>query len=193
MTMHTIHFTQSINAVSFNALQNCSLQALRSGATEITIFLSTDGGDTDFGFTAYEFLRSLPVKLTIHCIGNIESMGIIMFLAADIRIATPHAKFKIHPLHWDFHAMRLDHDRLNEYSASLDFDAERYATIFEERTKTAKNPLKIRETLGGKASILGATEAIDVGLVTFIAEPAIPASAAGEAVKGDSARRTWWV
>ena len=193
MTLHTIHFTQSINTDSFNALKNVALQALRNGAKEITIFLSTDGGNTDFGFTAYEFLRSLPVKLTIHCIGNVESMGIIMFLAADNRIATPHSKFKIHPLHWDFSEMRLDHDRLNEYSESLNFDADRYAAIFEERTKTAIKPLNIRETLSGKASILGASKAIEIHLATSVADAAIPASASGEALKGDAARRTWWI
>lgn len=182
MALHTINFTTDINPQSLLALQNLCLRAISEGATEITIFFSCSGGNTDSGFTAYHLLRSLPIPVTMHCIGNVESMGIIMFLAADNRIATTHAKFKIHPLHWDFPATRLDHDRLNEYSESLDFDAERYATIFEERTKAAKNPLKIRETLGGKASIFGTTEAIDCGLAT--------ASAVGHI---DPSAIHWWV
>lgn len=193
MTLHTINFITDINPQSLAGLQNATMNSLRLGATEITIFFSCNGGNTDAGFTAYHLLQSLPIPITMHCIGNVESMGIIMFLAADVRIATPHAKFKIHPLHWDFPAARLDHDRLNEYSESLDFDAERYATIFEERTKTTKNPLNIRETLSGKASIFGASEAIEIHLATSVADAAIPTSASGEAIKGDAARRTWWV
>ncbi len=182
MTLHTINFTTDINLQSLSALQNVCLRAISEGATELKIFFSCSGGNTDAGFTAYHFLQSLPVPLSVHCIGNVESMGIIMFLAADNRIATTHAKFKIHPLHWDFPAIRLDHDRLNEYSESLDFDAERYATIFEERTQGAKEPLNIREILSGKACIFGTTTAIDSGLATATAIARIDASAI-----------RWWV
>jgi ATP-dependent Clp protease protease subunit len=193
MALHTINFMTDVNLQSLAGLQNATLNAMRHGATEITIFFSCSGGNTDAGFTAYHFLQSLPIPVTMHCVGNVESMGIIMFLAANTRIATTHAKFKIHPLHWDFPVTRLDHDRLNEYSESLDFDAERYATIFEERTKTAKKQLKIREVLRGKAVIFGATEAIAIHLATSTADAAIPASASGEALRGDAARTTWWV
>ncbi len=182
MALHTINFMTDVNPQSLAALQNIAMSALHEGATEITVYFSCIGGSTDLGFTAYHFLKSLPVPLTMHCIGNVESMGIIVFLAGETRIATPHSKFKIHPLHWSFPASTIDHDRLNEFSQSIDFDADRYASIFEERTKGAKNPINIRDVLAGKAHILGAAAAVDSGLATTTAEAVIPATV-----------KRWWV
>ncbi|MFK0089673.1 ATP-dependent Clp protease proteolytic subunit [Pseudomonas sp. NPDC090755] len=182
MALHVIHFMNSINSETLSALQSASLGALREGATEIAIHLSSDGGSTDHGFAAYHFLRSLPVPLTMHCIGNVESMAIIMFLAGERRLAVPHAKFKIHPLHWGFNAGSVDHDRLVEFGESLDFDADRYAVIFEERTKNAEKPLDVRTHLAGRANIFGTTAAIDARLAIDISEVAIPAAAIN-----------WWV
>ena len=171
-----------INPQSLAALQKVAMGALHEKATEITVYLSCLGGSTDAGFTAYHFLRSLPVPLTMHCIGNVESMGIIIYLAADTRIASPHSKFKIHPMQWNFPASAVDHDRLNEFSQSIDFDADRYASIYEERIKDAKNPIDVRDVLATKARIFGATTAIDAGLTTAIADAEIPATAV-----------RWWV
>lgn len=182
MALHTINFMTDINPQSLVALQNVAMGALREKATEITVYFSCLGGSTDAGFTAYHFLRSLPVPLTMHCIGNVESMGIIIYLAADNRIASPHSKFKIHPLQWNFPASAVDHDRLNEFSQSLDFDADRYASIFEERTKKAKCSIDVRNVLATKARVIGTTAAIDAGLATASLDAEIPAAAV-----------RWWV
>lgn len=109
-------------------------------------------------------------------------MAVIMFLAADIRIAVPHSKFKIHPLLWGFSQGNVDHDRLIEFGDSLNFDAERYIAIFEERTQTAQKKLDVRNHLMGQARLLGATAAIEAGLATAIADATIPT----DAIK-------WWV
>ncbi|HFD7679628.1 TPA: ATP-dependent Clp protease proteolytic subunit [Klebsiella variicola] len=36
-------------------------------ASEIRIYISSKGGDTVAGFTAYNFLKSLPVKVKMTC------------------------------------------------------------------------------------------------------------------------------
>src|SRR5712692_7325172 len=135
MSLHVIHFMRSINPETLAGLQNVALSALNNGATEIRIHISSEGGNNDQAFAAYHFLRSFPVPITTHCIGNIESMSIVIYLAGTKRLIVPHGKVKIHPMHWGFPGGTVDHDRLAEYVASLDFDAKRYADIFEERTK----------------------------------------------------------
>jgi len=182
MTMHTIHFMRDITPDTLTGLQNAAMSAISANASEITIYLSSSGGLTDQAFAAYHFIRSLPIPVTIHCIGNIESMAVVMFLAADTRLIVPHGKIKIHPMHWGFTGGTVDHDRLAEYVASLNFDAERYAAIFDERTQGANQPVDVRAHLGGQAKLLGSAEGMASGIATGIADAAVPAGAT-----------KWWV
>ena len=59
MSLHVVHFMRSINPDTLNGLQNVTLSALKQGATEIQINMSSDGGKNDQGFAAYHFLLSL--------------------------------------------------------------------------------------------------------------------------------------
>lgn len=182
MPLHTIHFMRSINAETLVLLQNVTLCAIKEGATELQIHVSSEGGANDQGFAAYHFLRSLPVPVTMHCIGNVESMAVVMFLAGKRRLIVPEGRIKIHAMHWGFPGGNVDHDRLAEYLDSLSFDAVRYARIFEERTKGAEQILDVREHLAGKARLLNAAAAVAAGIAHEVAEAAIPVAA----VK-------WWV
>lgn len=182
MSLHIIHFMRSINPDTLVGLQNAVLGAVKQKATEIRIHLSSDGGNNNQGFAAYNFLRSLPVPLAIQCIGNVESMAVIMFLAADKRIIVPYGKIKIHPMHWGFGDGAVDHDRLAEYVDSLDFDAKRFADIFDERTSSKSAVVNVREHLAGKAKLLTAEESVEAGIATDISEAEIPKDAI-----------IWWV
>src|SRR5690348_11334124 len=110
MTIHVIHFMRSFNAETLTGLQNATLSALNGGATEIRVHISSDGGNNDQAFAAYHLLRSLPVPVTTHCISNIESMSVVVYLAANKRRIVPHGKVKIHPMHWGFGGAAVDHD-----------------------------------------------------------------------------------
>ena len=182
MSLHVIHFMRSINPETLAGLQNVALSALGNGATEIRIHISSDGGNNDQAFAAYHFLRSFPVPITTHCIGNVESMSIVIYLAGTKRLIVPHGKVKIHPMHWGFPGGTVDHDRLAEYVASLDFDAKRYADIFNERTKGAKATVDVRAHLAGQAKLLDAAGAVASGIATDISDASIPQTAT-----------RWWV
>ena len=98
-------------------------------------------------------------------------MAVIMYLAGETRIIVPHGKVKIRPMHWNFTGGTVDHDRLSEYVDSLDFDAKRYADIFEERTKLAlTTQIDVRAHLAGKAILLDAKGACDAGIATNVLE-----------------------
>jgi ATP-dependent Clp protease, protease subunit len=182
VTLHTIHFMRSINPDIFAGFQQVTLSALQQGATELHIHISSDGGKNDQGFTAYHFIRSLPVPVTMHCIGNVESIAVLMFLAGRDRMIVPHGKIKIHPMHWVFPGGTVDHDRLAEYVDSLNFDAKRYAEIFDERTKGANEIVDVRAHLAGQAKLLDAAAAVAAGIATGIADATVPATAT-----------RWWV
>ncbi|MHB0763174.1 ATP-dependent Clp protease proteolytic subunit [Stutzerimonas sp. NM35] len=182
--LHVIHFAGPINQGTASQLQNATLSAIAQGATQLRYHVSTDGGSTLYGFTLYNLIRSLSVPVTMHNIGSVESMGNILFLAADRRVAAPQSRFLLHPLNWGFSGGNVDHARLAEHAACLDNDFDRYVEIFHERTKDAGEPLDIRSCLKNTARVLTPSEATASGLVHAVEAPVMP---------GPTEAVSWWI
>jgi ATP-dependent protease ClpP protease subunit len=183
MTVHVIHFTGPIHQPTANLIQEQSLMALKQGATSIRYHLSTEGGSTFHGFTLYNFIRSLPVPTVMCNVGSVQSMGIILYLAADTRIAAPHSRFLLHPMNWNYGgAGSVDHARLIEHTTSLNDEVQRYVDIFNERTNGGIEPVDVVSCLQNTSRILTAEAATAANLATSIADIELPADAI-----------TWWI
>ena len=76
-------------------------QKLTAGTDHFYVLLSTPGGQVTSGLTVYNFLRSIPAKVTMHNIGNVNSIGNAIFLAADERFACAHSTFMFHGVGFD--------------------------------------------------------------------------------------------
>jgi len=185
MALHIVHFIGPINHSAVCTIRNLCLQALQSGASEIELHMSTEGGNMTAGFALYFFLKSLPLPLTTHNIGSVESVGVVIFLAGSKRYACPGTRFLVHPLHWGFgNLVAADHSRVSEWRDCLDFDAERYARIFEEatraggdgsvRVKAKGDQDDIRSNLFGNARIYDAEQAVAAGIVHKAVQARLP-------------------
>ncbi|HZX28563.1 MAG TPA: ATP-dependent Clp protease proteolytic subunit [Telluria sp.] len=175
MSLHIVHFIGPINHSSVCTVRNLCLQALQNGATELELHLSTEGGNMTAGFALYFFLKSLPLPLTTFNIGSIESVGVVIFLAGQKRYACPGTRFLVHPLHWGFgNLVAADHSRVSEWRDCLDFDAERYAAIFDAATANGDSPVDIRPHLSGNARLFTAEEAVAAGIVHGAAQAHLP-------------------
>jgi ATP-dependent protease ClpP protease subunit len=172
-----VNFVSAIKPKSIAALIEVTGKARNSGSTKIILNLSSTGGDLASAFAAYYHLRSLGIPLVSHNMGNVESSAVLLFLAADTRLAAPHARFLLHGFHWDFGGESVRHSILREHVSSLDFDAQRYGDIFNERTKGAERQIEIFESLNGNALIITAAAAVAGGICSGIAEPTVPAGA----------------
>lgn len=60
------------------------------------VFISVDGGDTDFGMAAYSAIKNSRSKITIHASGNTASMGTIIMQAAHKRLLCSAGSFMVH-------------------------------------------------------------------------------------------------
>lgn len=176
MTTHIIHFTAPINAVNTAQLISHCTQAVQQGASELVVKIATMGGECSYGFSLYNFLRTLPVPVHTHNLGTVESMGNIVFLAGQRRTACQHSKFLFHPFHWTLNGS-VDHARISEYAMSLDRDLELYARIVAERTRDADEQLDIRAYLCGAPRILEPDDALRCGLIDAVDELAQPIDA----------------
>jgi len=177
MALHIVHFIGPINHNSAGAIRNNCLQALQNGATEIELHMSSEGGNMTAGFALHFFLKSLPVPLTTHNIGSVESVAVVIFLAGQKRYACPGTRFLIHPLHWGFGSLvAADHSRVSEWRDCLDFDAERYARIFLDATAAEGKATDIRGNLTGNARIFDADEAVEAGITHGAIQARLPAA-----------------
>lgn len=166
MSLHIVHFIGPINHNTACTIRNLCLQAVQSGASSIELHLSSEGGNMTAGFALYFFLKSLPVPLITHNVGSIESIAVVIFLAGQKRYAYPGTRFLVHPLNWGFgNLVAADHARVTEWRECLDFDAERYASIFEEATRDAAEPDYIRTHLFGSARLFDANQAVKAGII----------------------------
>lgn len=164
MTTHVIHFTAPINSNTCGQLIDCCTRSLQQGASEIVLKIATMGGECSYGFSLYNFLISLPIPVTTHNLGTVESMGNIIFLAGSRRTACAYSKFLFHPFHWNLNGS-VDHARMAEYAMSLDYDMHLYRAIVEERTRSAAQPLDILGCLTASPRIVNAEEALAAGLI----------------------------
>jgi ATP-dependent protease ClpP protease subunit len=88
-----VSFSSEVIPPTIEILLKTCAHLANSGVQHLHLLISTPGGSVMHGLTAYNFLRALPLKLTTHNIGNVDSIGNVIFLAGERRYACPHATF----------------------------------------------------------------------------------------------------
>ncbi len=165
----TPHTTESLIA----AASNCANQRFE----EIYLLLSSPGGSVMNGINLYNVLRSLPLKVITHNVGNVNSIANAVFLAGEERYACPHSTFMFHGVGFDLpQGGRLEEKFLREHLAGILSDQKRIGSILEERTKLTKGEVN---ALFRGAQTKDATYAIGRGIIHEICDVQI---APGDAV-----------
>lgn len=148
--------------------------AVNQKVQKLKILFASNGGSIDDGFALYGFLRALPVELTIHAIGAVESIATIIFLAADKRLATPQAHFMIHGFTWPFVAQSYEQRQIEDALESLDNSLAKYIQVLEERTLLTKQALDQLNAFK-KINILTPALAKEKGVVQDVTDATMPA------------------
>lgn len=177
--LHTAHFLCPVNPSTISQFQSVCLQALSNGATSLQVHISSTGGDLVAGFTAYHFLKSLPIPVITHNISNVESVANVIYMAGTERRANPGSRFLLHPLHWGFNTAVADHARMLEWSKCLDNDFERFVEVLNRESQ--RNDIGWGDLIND-ATILDADSAAASGVVTSVARATLADSAVN-----------WWV
>jgi ATP-dependent Clp protease, protease subunit len=142
------------------------------GFREFHLLLSTPGGAVMCGMNLYNVLRGLPIQLTTHNVGNVDSIGSAVFLAGETRLACPHSTFMFHGVGIDVSSpVRLEEKILRERLGAILSDQRRIGTILEERTRLTPEQVG---TLFLEAQTKDATFAVGCGIVDEIRDVQIP-------------------
>jgi ATP-dependent Clp protease, protease subunit len=167
-----VSFSAEVSTPTIEVLMNAFAQMVGQGFTEIHLLLSTPGGSVASGITAYNFLRGLPIKLVTHNIGNVDSIGTVIYLAGDTRYACPQSTFMLHGVSCTFQVgAQLFEKNFEERLNSLKADQERIAAVYANRS------LITREQAEGyflAERTLNAETALERGIVTEIRDVGIP-------------------
>lgn len=102
---------------------------------ELYFLFASTGGNVNSGIVIYNFLRSLPVKVTMHNMGVIDSMANIVFAAGTTRFAAPHSRFLFHGVVMNIsQAVEVTYPKLVELKSTLESDQMKMVEILKERT-----------------------------------------------------------
>jgi ATP-dependent Clp protease protease subunit len=169
-----VNFHAAINQFTSQNLMAAITQKLAAGTDYFYILLSTGGGEVQSGMTVYNFLRSVPARITMHNTGNVDSIGNAIFLAADERYACAHSTFMFHGVGLQIQNLLLEEKRAREFLHSILADQVRIADIIVERTKINRRGSR---QLFREARTKNANEALATGIVQKICDPGVPAGA----------------
>ena len=110
-------FAGTIDLANSRDIMTKLYAACRSGAKSIHLAMSSPGGQTGVGFQLFNFLISLPVPVTTHNTGFVDSAAVSMFLGGATRLCSPVSTFMLH-------APVQNYPRTVEFTASfLSFSA----------------------------------------------------------------------
>lgn len=174
MTTSYISFHAPINDHTAQHLLGATFNQLQHGATEIVYMISTPGGSVSSGITIYNAIKGLPVLVTMHNIGNIDSIGNSIFLAGTKRYACPHSTFMFHGVGFDVGNQRLERKNLEEYLSGLRSDEARIGSIIADETSLKSEEIN---SLFIQASTKDANFALECGIIHEIRPLALPQGA----------------
>ncbi len=167
-----LSFSAGINQQTVQGLIGVMSNYHNQAIPKIYFTLSTSGGDVDPGIHLYNYLRGLPFELTLHNVGHVNSVGIIVFLAGQKRYASPNATFMFHGVGINVsQGERLEEQQLRDKLEVILRGQDRIGSIIQERTKLDK------ETIAGlfsKAQTKDAAWAKEHGFIDEIRELEIP-------------------
>ena len=91
---------------------------------EITLYVGSVGGGVTAGLAFYELVRACKIPLVTIGLGNVGSMGLIVWAAGTRRLATANTQFLIHELrrHFENEWLRTSDLETGLYNLKLDED-----------------------------------------------------------------------
>ncbi|MBA7576007.1 MAG: hypothetical protein GH159_05455 [Dehalococcoidia bacterium] len=135
-----IKFFAPVIDVTINALMSAIDQSIKQGATRFILLISSPGGSVFHGLSAYNYLKGLPVSITTHNFGSVDSIGVILFCGGSERLSVPQARFLLHGVSVNFQKGSLEEKQLEERLKGLKIDMENIAKVIAANTgKTVKD------------------------------------------------------
>lgn len=164
-----INFLLPINTDSVNLLLAVVNNQVRAGVKNITIVISSPGGDTTSAFAAFNILRNVPAEITTFNVGNIDSAALLIYCSGKYRYAFPSpTRFLIHGNSLQINGnIAFDANTLEAQVQQLQNLNTMVVDVLVSISKHSKADIE-RAVLGSGNKILSSEEAKEWGIVQEI-------------------------
>jgi len=152
-------------------LQSTVADAANNAFDEIHLFLSTPGGTVHDGIAIYNIIRALPIPVRTYNMGNVNSIGNVLFQAGRHRICAEASSFMFHGVGFDVHKARMELKQLKEQTISIENDQSLIAGIMERHTSLSREDI---DDLFLKMAYMSAQDAIERGIADEIRDIRLP-------------------
>lgn len=166
-----INFNLEINSDSTQAFFKIIQEQLSKGMEKLNLLISSPGGNVEHGIAIYNFLKGLPIEVTIHNYGSCDSIAALIFCAGKNRYTVNNSRFLIHGIGITIQNQRFNENQLNEILASIRNQRETISKIIAKECDKKLEDVE-GDTLEG--IVLNPQEAINYGLATEIKDELIP-------------------
>jgi len=150
-------------------------QAIAQGYSEITLCMTSVGGLLEHAYYAYGILDALPLKITTHNLGSVQSAANMLFLCGDQRYAMEGSTFFFHKS--SFNASEgqvLTEAFITERLKAIQYEDNRSAAILA--AKTGRSVEEVREWQNAEA-VMNTDMAIKNGLIHGVKPLSVPKDA----------------
>jgi len=127
-------FQSAVNQQSCERVCTAMATLANQGYREIYLLLSTPGGAVSNGIAIYNLMRGLPCKFVTHNIGNVDSIGNVIFLGGEERYTCAYGTFMFHGVGFDMQAMRFEEKNLKQMLDGIKNEHVRIGDIMRERS-----------------------------------------------------------
>ncbi len=137
----------------------------------IGLFLFSNGGEIDVGFSFYDNMKILKPKLITIGTGTVRSIAPLILASGKVRLLMPNTTLFFH----DFYVMDISAEstlgpkRLITFGKELNAGMKNYCNILSERSGGLLSPSKMKRFMTNETSI-SANEAVKLGLADAVAD-----------------------
>ena len=156
-----INFSAKIHKKSIDTLIRILGNLTAKNIKDVTLIVSSSGGQVQPALDFYDFAKGLPIKITTHALGQVSSAAIVIYCAAEKRYAHSKSKFLIHGIRGGAGRYSIK-DIENKIMPGLKEQSSKIAEIIAKTT--GKNKLDIEKDMTGE-KVLDTQKAREYGLI----------------------------
>lgn len=162
-------FSEYINAESVNAFMNKLVLANEQNpdSKQLTVFISSAGGDIDVAIELYNFIRSLDCRVKMVNTSYVNSAAVIVFLAGDERVCLHNSSFYVHSVSKKLDGNYTAVELLREVK-EMKTNTDKIAELLAENT--IKNKAYWKQMMS-KGLIITSKKSVELGLSHTIERP----------------------
>lgn len=154
--MRYLFYQGAISHIGVKNAQTLAKCAVDEGEKELTLCISSAGGDVTSGVGLFNFLQLLPIKVHTHASGVCNSIAATIFLVGEKRTASPLSAFTTHQ------STFVEGPLIGQRAPNTDLIAQPFKTVAKWSDQD------IRNRFGANDFNFSAKKARELGVVTDI-------------------------